>query len=190
VRVVLDTAILVRAHDGSKGLARELLLALLESDDVLLTSDQILYELAKVLRYPRMMALHGLSEGRIFDYVGFLREVSEIVRPNPWLIPPIRDVNDIVVIQTAILGEANIICTRDQDFFEPPAHPFLQSAGIEVPSALPLTPRQPRHMQLPQSGPPVERIKTNLPSRPVPSRMQIAPQVTIQIPPFPHRHPS
>ncbi len=132
MRIVLDTAILVRAHDGAKGLARDLLLRLIESDHVLLISDEMLYELANVLRYPRMLALYGLSEGRIFDYVGFLREATEIIRPNPLLVTPIRDVNDIVVMQTAIIGEANVICTRDQDFFEPPAEPFLRRAGIEV----------------------------------------------------------
>jgi putative PIN family toxin of toxin-antitoxin system len=132
VRIVLDTAILVRAHDGAKGLARDLLLRAIESDHVLLISDEILYELAKVLRYPRMLALHGLSEGRVYDYVGFLREASEIVRPNPLLITPIRDVNDTVVMQTAIIGEANVLCTKDQDFFEPPAEPFLRKAGIAV----------------------------------------------------------
>lgn len=79
-----------------------------------------------------MLALHGLSESRIFDYVGFLREATEIIRPNPLLITPIRDVNDTVVMQTAIIGEANAICTRDQDFFEAPAEPFLRKAGIEV----------------------------------------------------------
>ena len=128
MRIVLDTAILVRAHDGTKGLARDLLLRIIESDHVLLISDEMLYELAKVLRYPRMLAIHGLSEGRIFDYVGFLREAAEKVRPNPLLVTPIRDVN----MQTAIIGEADVICTRDQDFFEPPAEPFLRRAGVEV----------------------------------------------------------
>lgn len=132
MRIVLDTSILVRAHEGATGLGRELLLSLVESDHVLLISDEMLYELAKVLRYPRMLALYGLSEGRIFHYVGFLREAAEIIRPNPLLVTPIRDVNDTVVIQTAIIGEANVICTRDQDFFEPPAEPFLQRAGIEI----------------------------------------------------------
>ncbi len=132
MRIVLDTAILVRAHDGAKGLARELLLKVIESDHVLLISDEMLYELAKVLRYPRMLAFHGLSESRIYDYVGFLRETTEIVRPNPLLTTPIRDVNDTVVMQTAIIGEANVLCTRDQDFFDPPAEPFLRKAGIAV----------------------------------------------------------
>jgi putative PIN family toxin of toxin-antitoxin system len=132
VRIVLDTAILVRAHDGAKGLARTLLLRVIESDHVLLISDEMLYELARVLRYPRMLALHGLSESRIFDYVGFLRAAAEIVRTNPLLITPIRDVLDTVVMQTAIIGEAHVLCTRDQDSFEPPAEPFLHKAGITV----------------------------------------------------------
>ena len=132
MRIVLDTAILVRAHDGATGLARDLLLRLVESDHVLLISDAMLYELAKVLRYPRMLALHGLSEGRIYDYIGFLRRTTEVIRPNPLLVTPIRDINDTVVMQTAIIGEADVLCTRDQDFFEPPAEPFLRRAGIAV----------------------------------------------------------
>ncbi len=132
MRIVLDTAILVRAQAGTKGLARDLLLRVIESDHVLLISDPMLYELAKVLRYPRMLALHILSEGRIYDYIGFLREAAEIVHPNPLLITPIRDVNDTVVMQTAIIGEAKVLCTRDQDFFDPAAEPFLRRAGIAV----------------------------------------------------------
>ncbi len=48
-----------------------------------------------------MAELHGLSQTRIYHYVGFLREASEIVVPNPFLITQIRDVNDTVVMQTA-----------------------------------------------------------------------------------------
>ncbi len=92
----------------------------------------MLFELAKVLRYPRLMELHGLSEGRIYDYIGFLREAAEIVTPDPLLITPIRDANDAVVLQTAVIGEADILCTRDHDFFEPPAEAFLRKAGISV----------------------------------------------------------
>jgi len=132
VRIVLDTAILVRAHDGGKGLARELLLRIIESRHVLLTSEEMLFELARVLRYPRMLALYGLSEERIYEYIGFLREAAEIVPSDPFLVTPIRDVNDTVVMQTAIIGDAEVLCTKDQDFFEPPAEPFLRRAGIEV----------------------------------------------------------
>ncbi len=121
MRIVLDTAILVRGHGSSKGLARDLLINIVESDHILVLSNEMLYELAKVLRYPRMLALYGLSEKRIYDYLGFLREAAEIVVPNPLLVTPIRDVNDTVVMQTAGIGEADILCSKDRDFFEPPA---------------------------------------------------------------------
>ena len=132
MRIVLDTAILVRGNGSSKGLARDLLLSIVESDHVLLLSNEMLYELAKVLRYPRMLALHGLSDKRIYDYIGFLREAGEIVVPNPVLVTPIRDVNDTVIMQTAIIGDADVLCTKDRDFFEPPAEAFLRKAGIAV----------------------------------------------------------
>jgi predicted nucleic acid-binding protein len=84
VRIVLDTAILVRGHGSSKGFARDLLIGVVESDHILPLSNEMLYELARVLRYPRMPALHGLSEERIYDFVGFLREAAEIVAPVPY----------------------------------------------------------------------------------------------------------
>jgi putative PIN family toxin of toxin-antitoxin system len=132
VRIVLDTAILVRSHGSSKGLANDLLLSIVESDHILVLANEMLYELAKVLRYPRMLALHGLSERRIYEYVGFLREAAEIVALNPLLVTPIRDVNDTVVMQTAVIGEADVLCTKDRDFFEPPAEAFLSKTGIAV----------------------------------------------------------
>jgi predicted nucleic acid-binding protein len=52
-------------------------------------------------------------ESRIYDYIGCLREVSQLVTLNPLLSIPIRNVKDIVVVQTALIGEAGIICTKD-----------------------------------------------------------------------------
>ena len=132
MRILLDTAILVRGHGSSKGLARDLLIGIVESDNILLLSNEMLFELARVLRYPHMLELHGLSEERIYNYVAFLQEAAEIVSPDPLLIAPIRDANDTIVMQTALIGEADVLCTRDRDFFEPPAEPFLRKAGIAV----------------------------------------------------------
>ena len=139
VRIVRDTAVLVRAHDGAEGHARDLLLRIIESDHVLPIPDEMLYELARVLRYPRMLALHGLSDGRIYDYIGFLseaREATEIVRPNPLPATPMLDVNDTAVMQTAIIGEAEFLCTKDafscstMDRFEfPGASRLVESAS-------------------------------------------------------------
>lgn len=74
---------------------------------------------SRVLRYPRMKVRHGMSESRIYEYVLFLQSVATMVRPDPMLIVPIRDPNDIVVIQTPIVGGAEAICTADENFFTP-----------------------------------------------------------------------
>jgi len=90
VRIVLDTAILVRATEGSNGPARELLLDIVMGSHTLLLCNEILFELAKVLRYPRLLALHGLSETRIYDFIGFLREASELVTLDSLRSVPIQ----------------------------------------------------------------------------------------------------
>jgi len=51
---------------------------------------------------------------------------------DPTIPVPIRDANDIVVAQTAILGEAEFLCTIDDDFYEPVIMQFLQRFGIAV----------------------------------------------------------
>ena len=35
-------------------------------------------------------------------------------------------------MQTAIIGEADILCTKDSDFFEDPAREYLSNLGIVV----------------------------------------------------------
>jgi putative PIN family toxin of toxin-antitoxin system len=119
VKIVLDTTILVRANEHSHGLARELLTNIVESKHTLLLSNEMLHELARVLRYPRLQTFYDLPEDVVFSYVNFLRRSAE-------------DVNDIIVMQTAIIGEADILCSTDDDFFEKPASEYLSTMGIAV----------------------------------------------------------
>jgi putative PIN family toxin of toxin-antitoxin system len=132
VKIVLDNTILVRANERSHGLARELLINIVGGDHRLLLSNEMLHELARVLRYPRLLKFYGLTEDMVFDYVTFLRRSSEIVALDPLVAAPIRDVNDIIVMQTAIIGEAEVLCSKDEDFFEDPAGVYLRSMGIAV----------------------------------------------------------
>jgi putative PIN family toxin of toxin-antitoxin system len=132
VKIVLDTTILVRANERSHGLARELLTNIVENEHRLLLSNEMLRELAKVLRYPRLREFYGLTEDLVFEYVKFLWRSSEIVTLDPLVIVPIRDVNDIIVMQTAIIGEADILSTKDEDFFENPASEYLRKMGVAV----------------------------------------------------------
>jgi predicted nucleic acid-binding protein len=78
------------------------------------------------------MVAHGENEETIYDFTGWLRNVAEIVALDPLTDAPIRDHNDIFVLQTALSGEADALCSGDRDFFEPPASIFLASCGIDV----------------------------------------------------------
>jgi len=132
VKIVLDNTILVRAHERAHGIGRDLLTSLIESKHVLLLSNEMLHELARVLRYSRLQEFFGLTEDLIYNYIAFLRQFAEIVVLNPLLTAPIRDVNDLMVVQTAIIGEADVICTNDEDFFEKPIAQYLSNHGIGV----------------------------------------------------------
>jgi putative PIN family toxin of toxin-antitoxin system len=132
VRVLLDVNILVRSHEHAFGSARTLLLTLIEQKHTILISGDMLIELAEVLRYPRLRKLYGITEEQIYDYVQLLREVCETVIPNRSLRVPIRDVKDISVLQTAVLGEADVICTLDSGFYDSETKEFCSSAGISI----------------------------------------------------------
>lgn len=132
MKIVLDNSILVRANQLSSGLARELLTTIVRSEHTLLLSNEMLHELARVLRYPRLRTFFGLTEDLVFEYINFLRQSSEMVTLDPVVNAPIRDVNDVIVMQTAILGEANVLCTQDDDFFTEPAAEYLDRLGIIV----------------------------------------------------------
>ena len=132
MRIVLDSSILVRAFVTSNGLAHELLLAILAGDHSVILSDEMLFEGARVLRSPRPMVVHGQCEEAIYNFTGWLRASAEVIVLNRLEAAPIRDQNDIFVLQTALSAEAAVLCTSDRDFFEPPASIFLPRVGIAV----------------------------------------------------------
>lgn len=43
-----------------------------------------------------------------------------------------RDPSDLMVLQTAERGEADILCTHDADFYEPIILSYCAARGIEV----------------------------------------------------------
>jgi putative PIN family toxin of toxin-antitoxin system len=123
---------LVRANEHSDGLARELLLTVIDGEHRLVLSNELLHELARALRYPPLRVFYDLSETLVYEYISYLRSSSEIVELNPIVIAPSRDVNDLIVMQTAIIGEADVLCSKDQDFFAIQAAEYLNKLGIAV----------------------------------------------------------
>ena len=81
-----------------------------------------------------MQALFGLSEEQIYEYVQFLKSVCVIVPCNPGTGRnfPIRDAADAPVLEAALTGEAEIICTLDSDFYTADIGEFCAVARIAV----------------------------------------------------------
>ena len=131
MKIVLDTSILVRANEHSFGLARKLLTGIVNSEHRL-TLERGALRAGPCASLSTVTSFLRPSEHLIYEYIVFLRRSSEIVTLNSLVMAPIRDVNDVIVIQTAIIGEADILCSRDEDFFEPPASDYLKKMGITV----------------------------------------------------------
>lgn len=73
-----------------------------------------------------------MTDDQVYSYVMLLGSLAIVVRPDPILAVPIRDPNDIAVIQTAVAGGADVICTIDNDFFQSSSAEFLKRANIAV----------------------------------------------------------
>lgn len=132
MRIVFDSNILIRSFISKGGLAHQLMLAAQVNDHTIVVSAEILREVADVLRNSRLASLHGLSEDLVYSFIASITMVADVVQLDPISRAPIRDPKDMNVIRTALAGPADILCTRDRDFFEPPASAFLASLGIEV----------------------------------------------------------
>ncbi|PKO21977.1 MAG: putative toxin-antitoxin system toxin component, PIN family [Chloroflexi bacterium HGW-Chloroflexi-1] len=76
---VLDTNALIRVALAKTRLARALRVAWEEPVFLLLTSEAILDELGRVLRYPRIAGRYGLTEAAIQEFENSVRGASVVV---------------------------------------------------------------------------------------------------------------
>jgi len=134
VRVVLDTNVLVRANPmvSPQGLARDLLLTIVHGSHVLILSSAILTEVQRVLTYPRVQARWPLTGEAIERYLVFL-EAAGVLAELPTVSPAVvSDPDDDPILQTAILGRADILCTRDEAFRHEAVEHVCAAHGIRI----------------------------------------------------------
>lgn len=134
MRVVLDTNILVRANPtvSPQGLARDLLLTVLAGPHVLVLSSAILDEVQRVLNYPHVQARWALPAGVIAEY-GFLLQVGGALVELPKSFPAVvSDPDDDLVLQTAIAGRADVLCSRDGAFRSENVEQVCAAHGIRM----------------------------------------------------------
>jgi putative PIN family toxin of toxin-antitoxin system len=132
VRVTLDSTILVRAHQRATGSARALLLELLGRGHNLILSGSVLEEVERVFHYPRLLKRFALSEDEIIHFIAFLATTATMVDLDHTVMPPIRDPKDVHIVQTAISGKADYLCTLDEHFYETPVVAFCADRGVTI----------------------------------------------------------
>ena len=132
MRAVLDTNVLARAHQKAQGPARRVLLHVISGSNILVISADILGELERVLRYPRLLTRSGLTSDDIAQYLENLAAVSCLVRPESLPADVLRDPTDEPILGTALAGEADVLCTRDADLFEEKVQRFCRARDIQV----------------------------------------------------------
>lgn len=133
MRVVLDTNILARASYSPTGPAGECLQRLRDPAHVLVLSAFILDELDRVLRYPRLQRLHGLTDQEIDDYVRDVADAALVVPINAAVSGVVAsDPDDDPVVATAEGGNADVICTLDRHLHHSDVVDYCNQHAIEV----------------------------------------------------------
>src|SRR5262249_53286462 len=102
-------------------------------------SQQLANELARVLCYPRVRAIHKLTDSEIDQFVADIKVIAEIVvlaNEAPPVVP--ADPDDDYVVQTAAFGLAESICTRAQELIQAAVIAYCSERGIRVMNELEL----------------------------------------------------
>lgn len=130
--VVLDTNILVPAAGNEQGLAGRLLQEIVSGSHVLVSSPYILSEIARVLAYPRLQVRWQLSGETVTEFVSRVGDISEIVLTTIPRRVVTADPDDDPIVQTAVLGRVDVLCTRDAHLLEAAVVEYCASHGIRV----------------------------------------------------------
>jgi putative PIN family toxin of toxin-antitoxin system len=115
MRVLLDTNVLVRAAGKSHGPAREVFLTVLDPQHTIIASEFLLDELRRVLGYPRVQRMHGLSPAESDQYVRDVAAAAIVIAipaSLPFQVP--HDPDDDPIIAAAVYGRVDALCTLDR----------------------------------------------------------------------------
>jgi putative PIN family toxin of toxin-antitoxin system len=115
LRAVVDTNVWVSALINPSGAPARVLAHLRSAHFRLVISEPLLTELADVLARPRLIRKYALTPERSGAILAVLRSDADLVSVES--IPQrCRDPKDDVVIETAAMGRADVLVSRDADF--------------------------------------------------------------------------
>lgn len=111
---LLDTNVWVSALLNPSGYPARIIAAWRDDRFTTVSSLPLLDELAEVLNRPRLRIRYQLSTETIITYVSLIRERAVLVEPTGQL-HLCRDPDDDMVLETALLGQAQYAVSRDDD---------------------------------------------------------------------------
>lgn len=114
VRVVVDTNTIVSGVLTPAGAPGAVLTAFRDGRFTLITSEPMLAEVDEVLRRPRIAGRYGIQAGDVDALVALMRERAEVVHLTGE-IRVCRDPDDDMLIEAALVGNAGVLVTRDED---------------------------------------------------------------------------
>ncbi len=118
---------------GPSGPAARLLSEILPPH-LLIVSPFLLSELTRVLGYERLRRIHGLGDEGIARFAMQIQAQSLVVEPATELLPPTgpHDPQDDPILATALIGQADVLCTLDRHLRHPDVLGFCASHRIRV----------------------------------------------------------
>ena len=108
MRVVLDSNVVVAAF-AARGICNALIEYCIENDEVVLC-DEIAAEVERVL-----IKKVGVPKAVVRDMVAYLRDHTEVLKPQPVESTACRDKSDLPVLGVALSGSCGHIITGDTD---------------------------------------------------------------------------
>jgi uncharacterized protein len=132
LRSIADTDVLVRAAVAPQGPARAVLELGTSPPHVIVISDFIFAEVRRALGYPRVRQRYAISDTNVDEFDSLLRAIADTVAV-PAASPILAvDPDDDPIIATAIIGQSDVLCTRDRHLRQPLIQAYCATFNIRV----------------------------------------------------------
>src|SRR6266446_482805 len=121
------------SQSAREGRRPSLLLAIVESPDhILVLSPLLLRETERVLSYRRLQEIWPLAPAEIEQYTQALQDFAELVNPRVERRVVPGDQEDDPVLEAALSGRADVLCTLDRHFHHRAVLKFCQEHRLHV----------------------------------------------------------
>lgn len=134
MRAIIDSNVLARAVYSVGGPAEEAVRRLTVPPNVLVVCSFLLAELRRVLRYPRLQALHGFDDQKIERAVAAIETAAayvEIAEENVVRVVP-HDPDDDYLVAAAVAAKADAICTRNKHLYHEAVVTYCRQHAVEI----------------------------------------------------------